>query len=172
MSDLLNLISRTVGKQDVLRAVAYIGSDEKKTTEIVTLSCSSDAKISMKAAWVLRYVAKKNKNIVQPFLPKIITHLESCTFSCQRSLLNTLEYFQIPTALEDETYNACFNILLDKASPVANKACSMEILSPICLKYPDLSNELILVIEDLLINGSAGIKSKGTKIIKRLKNQK
>jgi hypothetical protein len=172
MSALFNLVSRTVGKQDVLRAVSYTGKDKDKIKEIVALSCSSDPKISMKASWVLRYVAKKNQALVKPFLPKIITHLESCTSSCQRSLLNTLEYFEIPEELEDNTYNACFNILLNNASPIANKACSMEILSSICLKYPDLSNELILVIEDLLINGSAGMKSKGKKIIKRLNHQK
>ena len=169
MSDLYHLISRTVGKQDVLRAVGFIEKDKKKIAEIVKLSLSKDPKISMKASWVLRYVAQKNKELIQPYLPEIISQIESSTFSCQRSLLNTLEYFQIPEEIEDETYNACFNILINKNAPVANKACCMGILSPICLKYPDLSNELILVIEDLLINGSAGIKSKGNKIIKQLR---
>ncbi len=171
MSDLLNLISRTVGKQDVLRAVDFVGEDLEMISELVLLSCSDGEKVSMKASWVLRYVAQKNKNLVQSHLVQIIRQLEQASFSCQRSLLNTLEYFTIPTALEDETYTACFNILLNRSAPVANQACCMELLSEICLKHPDLSNELILVIEDLLINGSPGIKMKGKKVIKLLQKR-
>lgn len=173
MSLLKNLILRTRGKQDVLRAVDFIGTDSKNIEEIVSLSLSNDEKISMKASWVLRYVAEKNKGLITPYLDQIVNRLDSCSFSCQRSLLNILEYYKsIPEDLEDATYHACFTILLNKSAPIANHACSMNIASSICLKYPELSNELILVIEDLLPNGSPGVKNRGKKTIQLLRKIK
>lgn len=165
MSLLVNLIDRTKGKQDVNRAVDFVAKDETLIAELVDLSLSIDEHKSMKASWVLRYVAEKNKTLVEPHLSKIISHLNQSTYSCQRSLLNIIDYYTISEELEDLTYDQCFKVLLDSKSSVANKATSMNILSKICLKYPELSNELILVIQDLLINATPGIKSKGNKVI-------
>lgn len=169
MSDLSDLMSRIRGKQDLERALDFIGEDSSLIDELSSLVFIDDRKISMRAAWTLRYVAESFPDLVEHHLEHLVERLESISSSCQRSLLNVLDCYAIPDELEDDVYHSCFNILLNKSSAIANQAICMSIASKICFKYPELSNELILVIEDLLINGSAGIKSRGNKIISQLR---
>ena len=44
----------------------------------------------------------------------------------------------------------------------------MQVLYNVCQKEPDLANELKIVIEEFLPHGTAGFKSRGGKILKKL----
>ena len=55
---------------------------------------------------------------------------------------------------------------------VAIKVYSMQVLYKICLKEPDLKNEVQLLIEDLMPHETAAFVSAGKHILKNLKKLK
>jgi hypothetical protein len=48
------------------------------------------------------------------------------------------------------------------------KVFGMTVLANLCEKLPELKNELRIIIEDQMPYGSAGFKSRGSKILKKL----
>jgi len=61
--------------------------------------------------------------------------------------------------------NLCFDYLTGNM-PVAIKVYSMEIIYRFCTDYPEIMQELYAIIESQMDGGTAGFKSRGTKIMK------
>ena len=85
-----------------------------------------------------------------------------------RNILRILQFVDIPRPLQGIVTNICFDFLISKEIPVAIKAFSMTVLANIAQKEPDLKNEIISTIQIMLPYGSAGIQSRGRKVLKQL----
>jgi len=83
-----------------------------------------------------------------------------------------LQFADIPESLAGLTTDICFRLLQNHKEPIAVKAYAMTIIYNLSQQYPEISDELVLTIEDLLPFGSPGIKSRGMKIIKAIKGKK
>jgi hypothetical protein len=68
--------------------------------------------------------------------------------------------------------NICFGYLSDPKEPIAVRVFSMTVLANMAKENPELKNEIIPIIEDQLPFGSAGFRSRGTKVLKILKSLK
>jgi len=85
---------------------------------------------------------------------------------------NTVRIFQdidIPENLSGILYEKCFSYIEDIKSTIAVKCFSMSILAKIASQYPELSHELVAVIEEQLPYSSAGFKSRAKRILPKLK---
>lgn len=63
--------------------------------------------------------------------------------------------------------NLCFDYLTGN-TPVAIKVYSMEIIYRFCIDYPEIMQELYVIIESQMDGGTAGFKSRGAKILKKI----
>ncbi|MBS1670911.1 MAG: hypothetical protein JST94_05595 [Bacteroidetes bacterium] len=61
--------------------------------------------------------------------------------------------------------NACFNFIETPATPVAIKAFSLTILQKLSLQYPEIKQELKLIIEERWEHETAAFKSRARKIL-------
>lgn len=66
-----------------------------------------------------------------------------------RNILRILEEIEIPEKYESYLVACCFSILTREANPIASKAYSNTVATKICKKYPDLKNELRLLLEHI-----------------------
>ena len=65
--------------------------------------------------------------------------------------------------------NFCLEVFTNAAEPVAVRVHAMQILYNIAQKEPDFSGELIELIEnEMEYHGSAGLASRGKKLLKKL----
>jgi hypothetical protein len=68
--------------------------------------------------------------------------------------------------------DVCFRYLEDPSVAVAIKAFSMIILDRLCVREPDLLNEMLPLIEDQLPHATPAFKGIGTKILKKWQTKK
>jgi 8-oxo-dGTP diphosphatase len=135
-------------------------------------SHSPDKKLAFRASWTLTKVCDKFPELIYPYLPKIVKTLEAIdNESTLRSFLRILsltDLEKINARQHGMLADFCFSKLNSGFSAIAIKAYSMEILYRLSLIYPELANELSASIRILMEDGSAGITSRGSQIIRKL----
>ena len=159
-------------KKQSLLIAEYIGSDQERFNQLMDLFFHEEYRITQRAAWVISHCADQYIFLVQAHLPKMVEYMvkDGLHVSIRRNIVRTLAKLDIPEDLMGLVADACFTFLANPKETVAVKAFSMEVLYQMCQKEPDLAHELIPLIEDnMMHNGTAGILSKGRKILKKLR---
>ncbi len=127
-------------------------------------------RITQRAAWPLSFIAQKNPTLLNNYYPVLIDELHKPTNhdAITRNILRAFQYTDIPKKHQGKLLNRCFEFLHDNNQPIAIKAFSMTVAHNLSKTYPDIIPELKVSIENLLPHGSAGIKSRGNKILKEI----
>ena len=163
------LLIKEHSKECVVRIRDYIGDDEERFAELMKIFFGDSHRMTQRAAWVLNYCADANPKLVEPYLEKLVLNLRNDVHDAvKRNTVRLLQNYPIPTELEGELADSCFEFLSTHETAVAIKVFSMTILSKIVKKYPELQDELRVLIEDQMPYGTAGFKSRGKKVLAEL----
>ena len=140
--------------------------------ELFQLFWENDKTITQRASWVIIIISVWKPKILKPFVEEMILTLqkEGINDSIRRNTVRILAEFPIPIHMEGIITELCFNYLNNNTIPVAIQVFSMTILERMVEKHPDLKEELIASIEMGMEFGSAGYRSRGGKILARLRN--
>jgi hypothetical protein len=157
-------------KSNTEKIVKWIGKDKKRFAELVNLFLHDEYRVVQRAAWPLSNVAIEHIELVNPYLGKFIHQLSKPGLhpAVLRNILRLLQFVDVPKKYLGVLTNTCFELLMKSDSPIAIKVFSMTVLKNITEKEPELKRELKIVIEQLMKEGSAGIKSRGKKVLKGL----
>lgn len=166
-----NLLENTHSKATTTLIVDEIEANPSRLDELMQLLLGNDSLLAQRAAWPFSFVAEKNPELVKKYIPKLIEKLEIKDDhpAIKRNILRAFQYFNFSSEHEGKLLNISFNLLNDFEQPVAIKVFAMTVVYNLSKKYPEIKNELKISIENLLPNGSAGIKSRGNKILKKIK---
>jgi len=160
-------------KKQTLKITNYVGSDQKKYDHLIKLFLADEYRVTQRAAWVVSHCAEKYPFLINKHLEPIVKNLQGpIHVAVKRNTLKLLQDIDLPLNLQGIAATVCFDFLLDPKEPIAIKVFSMQVVYNICEKEPDLADELKLVLEDLLPNASAGIRSRATKVLKKLQKLK
>lgn len=125
-----------------------------------------------RAAWLLSNAFDLDAGLLVPHQEKLIRLvLLAKEDSVRRSLLRVIDGAAVPRQYQGALFDACMQWMISERYAIAVRCNAMQILYRICLEEPELSAELIQQIQELISFGSAGFKSRGNKIISRLKKQ-
>ncbi len=165
-------INRHYSKAHAESIVRQIGDDAELFKQLVKLLFSTDKNTAMRASWILSMCAEKYPQLIFPHLSKIISRTEEPTVSgsVKRNVVRSLQFIEIPKRFQGRVVNLCFSFLQNQKEEIAVKAFSMTVLANIARQQPELKNEIRLVIEEILPYGSAGVVSRGKKVLKQLLN--
>ncbi|WP_321316282.1 hypothetical protein [Labilibaculum sp.] len=131
--------------------------------------CISNEKHSWRATWILDKVYDIAPDLVRLYLPQIIKLVPSLTNeSKSRQYLKLISLELLPSNISGDFINYCFDALISRTSAIAIKVYAMQILYNFSLQEPDIQNELTLVIEEQMENGSAGYCSRARRILKAI----
>lgn len=149
----------------------YVLQDNKRFDELMEIFFSSDYRLNQRAAFAINISFDKSPYIINPYIQRLIKNLHRNDLhdAVKRNTIRILQFIELKEDLQGEIYQICFDYLISKDEPIAIKAFSMSVLANVCKSHPELKNELIPIIEDLIPYGSSGIKSRGKKILKELK---
>ncbi|MBX2963021.1 MAG: hypothetical protein KF687_10955 [Cyclobacteriaceae bacterium] len=161
---------RTTSKAQVLRIVQYIGSDPIKFDALVTVFLGGSYRATQRASWILSVCIEHHPELAKPHLKKLVKNLKQPGLhsAVKRNTVRLLQFVNIPASLHGDVATVCFNFLQDNKEPIAVRAFSMTVLANIARSNPDLKRELMLMLEDILPYGSAGMISRARKTIKQL----
>ncbi len=131
-----------------------------------------DDPIPMRIAWVLDHIVDYNPEVMLKHVSYLYSLKDDMSFpGYRRNLTRIMASTGIPESMESEVIDTLFKWVLDADTALAIKVHSIQTLYNICNKYPELSGELIDVIEDQIPKSSVGFKSRGNKIIAKLKKR-
>jgi hypothetical protein len=160
---------REYSKEQVVKLANYIGDNADRFAQLMELFFSPEYRISQRASWVMSHCADRHPQLIIPYMEAMIQNLDNPLHDAV--IRNTVRIFQdieIPEPLMGEIADKCFNYLNSPQYAIAIRVFSMTVLYKISLAFPELQNELKMVIEEYLPFGSAGFKSRGKKILKNL----
>lgn len=126
--------------------------------------------VSRKAAWIISHAALRMPHLIgEEHLRQILLSAPAMKHDAEkRNLAKILTLVSIPESLYGEVLDLCFNWLNDTGESIAVRVYCMETLQTISLEIPEIRGELISTIENHMDRFSAGLKSKGSKVVKKL----
>jgi hypothetical protein len=169
--NLIKLILKEHSKASTDKIVDYIGDNPARFKELVTIFLRGPYRITQRAAWPLSYCVRNHPDLIKPHLKRVLDHLKKPGIhdSVKRNTVRLLQDIKISKSLQGKVVDICFQYLSNPKEAIAVRVFSMTVLANIAQENPELKNEIIPIIEDQLPFGSAGFRSRGMKVLKKLK---
>ncbi|MBO9154281.1 hypothetical protein ACFOTA_18845 [Chitinophaga sp. GCM10012297] len=169
--ELRDEILRESSKANTMAVVAWAGDNPERIAQLVDLFLHGEYRVVQRAAWILSYVSDKHPELIQPHLAVMVDRMghPGIPVAVKRNVVRILRDMPVPETLQGPVMHFCFQFLEDPKETVAVKAFSMAILGRLAKIYPDIRNEIVMLIEDHLREGATpGIRSRGIKTLKEL----
>lgn len=167
--NLREALLREHSKANTVSLTNEIGTDQQAFDELIALFLGNEYRVTQRAAWVVAHCIEAHPWLVKKHLKSMIENLQNTVHDAvKRNTIRILQFVEIPEDLLGITAEICFSFLNSAKSPIAIKAHAMSVLFEIVKKYPDLKEELKVSIEEQMPFGSAGIVSRGKRILTAL----
>ena len=168
--DIKEQLLLTHSKANNLIICNWIGDDIGRFAELMKIFLGNERVLVQRAAWSVSELGIKYPHLIPPYLDAMIAAVEAALHAAvQRNILKLLAEKQIQMNEDQQgrLLNTAFDLLADPLIPVAIRVHAMQFIANLCEDYPDLAVELKTLIEDGMENGTAGFKSRGSRILKR-----
>ncbi len=131
---------------------------------------SDDKMINQRSSWPLSKIADHYPNILLPYTQQLLLNLQHPAHDAVvRNTLRIWQFIEIPENLTGQVYDQCFQYLSNPNDPVAIRAFAMTVCVNIAHQYPELAEEIRLVILEHYDHSKSAFRSRGKKELKRLK---
>jgi hypothetical protein len=152
-------------------AVAHIGNDQPLFDDAIELLLRDIYPLSMRSARVVQLVVQKHPNLLRPHVQTLISAIsKSKVDGVKRCALKILS--ETPVFITEDEFgelaDICFSFAEDEKNAIAIRAFAIDILLKVAKKYPEVMPELRAILESITPHGSAGLKNKCNKILKKL----
>jgi hypothetical protein len=151
--------------------VKWIGTSQERFDHLFEIFLNDEYRVVQRAAWPLSYIAIAHPQFIQRHFSELLRNLEKPGIhaSVKRNTVRLLGRILIPERFHGQVMNICFNYIASPREPVAIKAFSLTVLERLSHQYPEIKIELKTMIEDRWDYESAAFRSRGKKILSRLK---
>lgn len=148
--------------------VNWIGNDPLRFDELVALFLNGTALERQRAGWPLSYAAIAHPERVRKHLGRLIQNLEKPGLhdAEKRNTVRLLQEIAIPPTHQGRLMNACFRFIADPAEKPAVKAFSITILHNLSKQYPDIKQELRMVVNDQWEHATAAFRARAKKLLR------
>lgn len=155
--------------------LAYLQTEIAKTTEyykmLMDIALYDSNQKSWKAAYLVDKINDIYPEVLQPFLINMIERVKiEKNEGKKRHFLKLISMKDLPKEQQGFMLDFCLKTFTSANEPVAVRVHAMQILYNISEKEPELIPEILAIIEHEMENhSSAGIISRGSKLIQKLK---
>lgn len=166
-NDLYTLI---LSWENIALVVRHISDFPENLDRLMSIAMNDELDKSWRAMYLAEIIHEKHPELIVPFLPAMTEFLLTTqNASKKRHLLKLISLHDIPEEKLGILLNYCIAEFTNAAEPIAVRVHAMQILFNIAQKEPDFASELISLIEnEIEFHGSAGIASRGGKLLKKL----
>jgi hypothetical protein len=157
-------------KTQALKIADYACSSPKKFKELINCFIDDDNCVAQRAAWSVSWAAQKQPQLISSHLKTLVTQLnkKSVHNAVIRNTLRVLQEINIPEEFHGEVMNRCFDFIENPATAVAIKSFALATLGNLVKIYPEIKNELRVIIEERWDTETAAFKSKARHILKQI----
>ena len=168
------LKEKKLTKQNALRIADYTCSSKKYFEELMQCFLSNEYRLAQRAAWCVSWAAKIHPHYINPYIKTLIEQLprKDLHAAVIRNSIRILQHMEIPADLHGDLMNICFEFVQSLQTPIAIKAFALTTLYNLSKVYPEIKNELKLIIEENWQHETAAFKSRGKAILKAFNSTK
>jgi hypothetical protein len=158
-------------KAQALKIAAYACLSPENFKELIHCFFDNECRVAQFAAWSVSWVAQKQPNLILPHLQILVNQLNKKNVHAAviRNTLRVLREMNIPEGFHGEVMSSCFNFVEDPAMPVAIKSFSLKILSNLSKLYPEIKNELKVIIEERWDTETAAFRASAKYFLRQTK---
>src|SRR5436190_9600550 len=166
--NLRSIILAEHSKANCNRIVQWVGTSQKKFDELFNLFLTSEYRVNQRAAWPLSYCVINHPQFISKHLSRLVKNLHKPGIhdAVKRNTVRLLQHIEIPKKFHGEIMDICFGYLSSPDEPVAIKAFSLTILQNLSKQYPEIKNEIKLIIEERWEHETAAFHSRAKKFLK------
>jgi hypothetical protein len=152
------------------RIVNWVGNKQQRLDELVQLVLTDRSPlVRQRGAWPMSDIGLKHPELFNKHMDPLVKLLKKPGLhtAIPRAILRMMEKTALPEKLHGEIMDTCFNFIMDPAEKPAVKAFSLGVMQRLLKIYPEILQELKIIIEERWDSESAAFKSRAKKIVKR-----
>lgn len=159
-------------KTQCTKIVQWVGHNQQHFDELFQHFISDEYRVVQRAAWPISYCVIACPSLLTKHWKTLVINLKKQHLpdAVKRNSLRMIQYIEIPGKYQGELMDICFNYLQTPKEAVAIKVFAMTVLANMATKYPEIKNELKIVIENDLPTQKAAFKNRANKTLKVLEN--
>lgn len=153
--------------------VNYIGNDSKKFEKLLSIMFTGKGIVSQRAAWAFSYCAINHLKALTRHFNGLIKLLEDSSHhpAIHRNILRVFQEINVPDKYCARLIEICFKNIMSQMQPIAVRAFAITVAANICERFPELKNELFLILNEInQLPQNPAIKHRTRVALKQLEN--
>lgn len=149
--DLAKEFESGINLQAVKKIVDAVETQPEIITQARKMMFDKDPRKSMRACWLLVHASEKHPSLVKKELPYVLKLLKQPNkdTGAIREGLQLFLILGVPEKFCGELFDISIHHAKNGLMPHAVRAFSIHLLGIICKRYPDLSSEILLILNEL-----------------------
>lgn len=154
------------------KIISWVGNNQQRFDQLFELVLTDETIISQRGAWPLSDLVIRKPGLIKKHLPALLKKLEQKDLhnAITRNGVRVLAVLNTPPKLHGRVMNLCFDYVVDPMEKPAIKANALTVLQNLAKQYPEIRNELRLIIQSQWEHESAAFRSRAAKILKGLES--
>lgn len=167
-TDIHRLLKEEHSKRQTDRIVAYIGNDKTRFAVLIELFFKGEYRITQRAAWPLSYCVRAHPELIGPYFKRLLDNLarRDIHVAVVRNSVRLLQDVDIPKRYHGRVMSTCFDLVQSAGTPIAIKAFSLTVLANMAADYPDIRNELKVIIDEQWERATPAFRSRARAALK------
>ena len=150
------------------KIVKWIGDNQERFDELFNLFVNDEYRVVQRAGWPLSNCVALHPSFIKKHFSKLLKNLErpGNHEAVKRNTVRLLQEVDIPVKYHGRIMDLCFGYIASPDEAIAVKAFSLTILEHLSRIYPEINNELKVIIEERWDFETAAFRSRAKKILK------
>ena len=161
-------------KRRATEVAAYACQVAANFQELIGCFLAKDYRLAQRAALSVRIASMECPEMIVPHIGSLVDMLSRTDVhdAVIRNSARILQEIEIPTATHGKVMDVCFELIQNRNIAVAIRTFSLTILDNLSKLYPEIRNELGIIIEESMDFERPAFRARGKKILAKIKNQK
>ena len=157
-------------KKQCAKIVKWVGHDQKRFDELFNLFLHDEYRVVQRAGWPISYCVEDHPAFIQKHFPKLLKNVEKKGIhdAVKRNTVRLLQYVDIPKRFHGQVMELCFKYISSHNEAVAIKAFSITVLHNLAKQYPEIINEIKLIIEERWDHETIAFKTRARKLLNEM----
>ncbi len=151
--------------------ITWVGNSQERFDALFHLFLTDEYRVVQRAAWPLSYCVIEHPQLIKKHFKELVTNLHTPGLSdaVKRNTVRVLQHIDIPERFQGEIMNLCFDYIASPDEAAAVKAFALTILQNLAQYYPEIKDEVKIIIEDRWEVESPAFRSRAKKFLASLK---
>jgi hypothetical protein len=155
-------------KENMEAIAKWVGNDKKRMQHFMDVFLHDEYRVVQRLSHALYTINDMHPELVQLHIDTLVRYMQQPQqqVAVKRSIVRALQTLHIAEHLHGDVMNTCFDLLADVKETVAVRVYSMTVLDNLTKHYPEIRQELNVILKEQLEQGcSAAFRSRAQKIL-------